>query len=600
MDTKRVLLNEFRDNKDSYFIIDIRGAQSYKAAHLPNSINLCDINEILDTLKNIDSQSEILFVCFSSIRAKKMAMNIAAELQNIESLKDKFNINYLDSGIMEVYNAGIFQDFQDFVESNLANLDSIQSNLQNLDALGYGLSMTNKTPHSLSMTDNFTESKSPLAIKTLNDIKSKYLSSKRAFVVAFSGGKDSTCVLQLVYEMLVSLPSNLRRPTFAIASNTLVEAPHINRFLKSIIESINRHARENNIPFKVIEVAPETKDEFWVNLIGKGYPSPTRTFRWCTERLKINPSKATIANIAKEFGSVILCLGTRKSESANRKRSMEMRLLSEYGYVQHHDFPNTLTYSPIAEWGIDDVWGYLLSNKPLWDKDHSELFSLYSKASGDECQFITDLRQSSCGGSRFGCWICTVVSEDKSLKGFINSGDSNLKPLNNFRNYIKELREDSNARADYKRDGRAVYKVGGLGAFLSAKRIEILQNLLETEREYMSNGGTSLISDSQILAIQKEWNKDFDFNDTALTLAREYGRMENIELKAKSKILNTEILKEIIDNDKENLGLDSNAIENLISSSIDIFNDNGSINAGRKIKQEIEKLLHDKTSKVLS
>ncbi|WP_258436878.1 DNA phosphorothioation system sulfurtransferase DndC [Helicobacter monodelphidis] len=432
---------------------------------------------------------------------------------------------------------------------------------------------------------------------TIEDIKSKYLSSKRAFVVAFSGGKDSTCVLQLVYEMLVSLPQEQRRPTFAIASNTLVEAPHIERFLQSVITSINKHARENGIPFEVIEVAPESKDEFWVNLIGKGYPSPTRTFRWCTDRLKITPTKSTIANITHKFGSVLLCLGTRKQESTNRKKSMEKRVLNEDGYSQHHEFPNTLTYSPIAQWSTDDVWGYLIGNKPLWDKDHSELFALYSKASGDECQFITDLRQSSCGGSRFGCWVCTVVNEDKSLQGFIGNGESHLKPLNEFRNFIKDLRENPQSRADYKRDGRAVYKVGGLGPFLSSTRIEILHRLLEAEKDFKNNGGDNLISDSQILAIQEEWDKDFDFNDTAINLAKEYNRMEKYEVKTQSNILHKEILEEIIANDSENLGLDSQKVENVIAKSIEIFNDNGKTNANRKIKQEIEKILDDKTSK---
>ena len=36
-----------------------------------------------------------------------------------------------------------------------------------------------------------------------------YLADKRPWVVAYSGGKDSTLVLQLVYEMLLSLETNL-------------------------------------------------------------------------------------------------------------------------------------------------------------------------------------------------------------------------------------------------------------------------------------------------------------------------------------------------------------------------------------------------------
>lgn len=413
-------------------------------------------------------------------------------------------------------------------------------------------------------------------------------------MVTFSGGKDSTCVLQLVYEMLFFLPKHLRRPTFAIASNTLVEAPHIDRFLHSVIDSINAHARANDVPFEIFLVSPSLKDDFWVNLIGKGYPSPTRTFRWCTERLKINPAKAKVAQIVAEFGSCLLLLGSRKAESANRKKSIEKRILNEDGYSLHNDYPNAMTFSPISEWSVDEVWAYLISHKPLWDKDHSELFSLYAKASGEECQFITDLSQKTCGGSRFGCWVCTVVNEDKSMQGFIESGAKNLKPLNEFRNFIKELREDSSARSDYRRDGRAVYKVGGLGPFLSQVRVKILERLLRVEAEFKANGGENLISDSQILAIQKEWDKDFDFDKTALRLAKKFNRLKEIKMK-KHEVLHSEILEEVA-NEKIN----ANELERFIASCADIYKTTGLRgrgNAASKIKEEIKKLLDDKTSK---
>ncbi|WP_298496996.1 DNA phosphorothioation system sulfurtransferase DndC [Helicobacter ganmani] len=437
------------------------------------------------------------------------------------------------------------------------------------------------------------KNKFSLIQSTLEELKTKFLASKRTWVVAFSGGKDSTCALQLVYEMLVSLQPHQRRQTYAIASNTLVEAPHIDKFLKEVIDSINLHARKNNIPFEILQVSPSLKDDFWVNLIGKGYPSPTRTFRWCTDRLKITPAKAEVAKITQKYGSALLILGSRKAESSNRKKSIEKRILNEEGYSQHHDFPDTLTFSPIVEWSTDEVWAYLSTHKPLWDKDHSELFSLYAKASGEECQFITDLSQSSCGGSRFGCWVCTVVNEDKSMQGFIESGQENLKPLNEFRNYIKDLREDCNARADYKRDGRAVYKVGGLGPFLSHIRVEILKRLLQTEQEFMRNGGSELITDSQIDAIQEQWSKEFDFENKAIQLAQEVGRMKDEKLK-QSRVLHKELLAEVADR------VDSKELENLISTCIDIYNTTGlrgKNNASSKIKEEIKKLVEDKTSK---
>lgn len=556
---KKIEISHF-ENLDSFIVVDIRGKQSFEAGHLKNSIHLPSQEDILNFLKSSPSQKPIAIVCFSGSKAKEMANKISDSLSFSNIYYRYSNVFYFNTGIMELSDSGF----------------PITQSQQK---------------------DSKNTSFSSLVYQTIEEIKLKYLSSKRAFIVAFSGGKDSTCVLQLIYEMLAKLDKQQRRPTFAIASNTLVEAPHIEKFLQEVIDSINIHARENQIPFKIIQVTPNSKDQFWVNLIGKGYPSPTRTFRWCTDRLKITPTKEEVSRIVHQYGSALLCLGTRKSESTNRKKSMEKRILNEEGYSQHHDFPNTLTYSPIAEWSTDDVWGYLISHKPIWAKDHSELFSLYSKASGDECQFITDLRQNSCGGSRFGCWVCTVVNEDKSLLGFIDSGETNLKPLNDFRNFIKELREDSKARADYKRDGRAVYKIDRLGPFLSSARIQILQRLLDAEKKFKKNGGGELISDAQILEIQKIWDKDFDFNNTAIKIAKEFNRMENIEI-SNSEVLHKEILEAIAQKDENiKLGIDSPILENIITKSIDISSNTGPNNAAKKIKEEIEKFLNEKTAK---
>ena len=285
---------------------------------------------------------------------------------------------------------------------------------------------------------------------------------------------------------------------------------------------------------------------------------------------------------------------TRNLSSINyrlNKKVLKKRTLNEDGYVKHDDFPDTLSFTPIADWSTDDVWGYLLRHRPLWDKDHAELFRLYTKASGDECQFITNLAQSSCGGSRFGCWVCTVVSEDKSLQGFINTGDTHLKPLNDFRNFLKAIREDSNARADYKRDGRAVHRVGGLGPFLSHARMEIFTRLLETE----SSVGFELISDSQILAIQREWDRDFDLKHNAIRIAHDFNRLKGVKM-PKNKILHEEIL-DSVNSDV----LSKNDLSDLISKSLEIckiYGSRGRNNANSRIKDEIKKLLKDKTQKL--
>lgn len=109
---------------------------------------------------------------------------------------------------------------------------------------------------------------------------------------------SSSPIDRALTELKLKFLSHQRRQTYAIASNTLVEAPHIDKFLHNVIDSINIHAKQNHIPFEVIQVKPSLKDDFWVNLIGKGYPSPTRTFRWCTVLGIISCNAASFAHLS--------------------------------------------------------------------------------------------------------------------------------------------------------------------------------------------------------------------------------------------------------------------------------------------------------------
>ncbi|WP_442861875.1 DNA phosphorothioation system sulfurtransferase DndC [Campylobacter sp. P091] len=459
-------------------------------------------------------------------------------------------------------------------EINLSNVKYYDGNL--LNAKDSGVSF-------VSSSDKFIVHLNQTRDKIL-DIYSRY---KRAWIITFSGGKDSTCVLQLIYEMMIKLPKDRLNPTYAILSDTMVEAPNIKEYLYEIVEIINKDAKNRNLPFEIIIAKPKASDEFWINLIGKGYPSPTRTFRWCTERLKIKPMKDIVRQITDKHGSAIMTLGVRKSESINRKRSIEKRNLSEDGLSKHDDYPNVLIFSPIVEWDTDMVWNYLAINNPApWNKSHNRLFELYMQASGDECQFIIDKNQNSCGGSRFGCWICTLVNEDKSMQGFIKNGQIAMQGLNDFRNFIKDARDNHNLRSDFKRDGR--YQ---RGPFTSMARKKILNLLLKTEMEFKAQGGSELISDEQLLLIAKEWNKEFDSQNSLIKIAKEYGRMQNVDIDLEDSKLPDEDLIDAIDTNLanmtksiikeatslQNMGARDNDLLNIIKKHLD--------NATEKLKE---------------
>lgn len=343
-----------------------------------------------------------------------------------------------------------------------------------------------------------------------------YLADNRPWVVAYSGGKDSTLVLQLVYELTCSLDKERRKPVFVITSDTRVEAPNVESYLEQRIKEIREHAAANELPIHAELAQPTNEQSFWFNLIGKGYPPPTRWFRWCTSKMKIKPVQTAIENVIAEYGSVILLLGSRSTESSQRSHSMGKRELSSRKLNAHGEIPNALVLSPIADWTSDDVWEYLFTNNPPpWGGSHDFMLDLYRQANGGECPVVMDLNTPSCGGSRFGCWTCTVVKADKSMESFIENGEEWMKPLNDYRNWLKEIREDESRRSPVRRNGAE-----GQGPFIASTRKEMLQRLLETEQQVQQ----SLISDEEIVAIQKQWTDDFDIMDSAFMIAEQFGR----------------------------------------------------------------------------
>lgn len=342
------------------------------------------------------------------------------------------------------------------------------------------------------------------------------MADERPWVIAFSGGKDSTLLLQLVYEMLLCVGAKHQKPIYVIASDTRVEAPNIEKYLQNILNQLKKHADQSGIEISIHIVRPDVDQGFWGNLIGKGYPPPTRWFRWCTTKMKIKPVRKVVDGIVAKYGSVILLLGTRIAESTNRSRQIQNRKYNSRGLNPHHDIPNALVMQPIRQWTTDQVWEYLFSNNPPpWDGKHDEMLRLYRQANSGECPVVTDLDRPPCGGNRFGCWTCTVVKDDKSMKGFIDTGDEWMLPLYEFRSWLKIIREDEGFRNKYKRNGQR-----GLGPFTSEARIMILNKLLQTEREV----GLCLIGDDELLYIQHIWSEEFDIMDSALRIAHKHHR----------------------------------------------------------------------------
>ncbi|KQB91443.1 DNA phosphorothioation system sulfurtransferase DndC [Geobacillus thermoleovorans] len=383
------------------------------------------------------------------------------------------------------------------------------------------------------------------------NVQEVYKSDDRPWVVGFSGGKDSTVVVQIIFYALSSMSKNeLTKPVYIISSDTMVENPKILEHIDTQLLKMKKAANELELPIHVEKVMPNITNTFWVNLIGRGYPAPRQKFRWCTDRLKIDPANNFILNKVSEFGETVVVLGVRKSESSTRAQVMNTHKVEGKILRRHTKLPNSYVYAPIEDFSLDDVWTYLMQVPNPWGADNADLLALYQDSQG-ECPLVIDNSTPSCGNSRFGCWVCTVVQEDKSLKGFIESGDEWLTPLLKFRNWLLENRDKEDYR-EKKRANGSVYLIGdednkrlGLGPYTLEHRKEILRKLLETEKQlqHPHQPKYELITIEELKEIRKIWFEKGDWEDSVLAIYEEvYGHRPNWDIE-ESKFLESEDIK---------------------------------------------------------
>ena len=350
-----------------------------------------------------------------------------------------------------------------------------------------------------------------------------YLHDRRPWMIGYSGGKDSTLLCQLVFEMLEGLPEKKRwKPVYIVTSDTMVENPIVKAYMHKMSKAINDASAAKKLNVQAHIIYPEIRQTFWSLVIGLGYPTPEPPgFRWCTERLKINPSNAFTYNTIKKDGEIVILLGVRKAESAARSRSISSREIEGKILTPHPQIAKAYVYSPLSEIQNENVWEYLLQGegKSAWDTDNNYLYNLYRGESlSEEDSVVGQVDKENMkitGNSRFGCWICTMVKEDKSLNNFIDHGATDLIPLRDFRNWLVELRANPEAR-DYRRRNGSVYLTAsgdfGRGPFTMEARKEILRRLLRLEVET----GFELITSDELKMIDKLWEDEGDLSRRSL------------------------------------------------------------------------------------
>ena len=371
----------------------------------------------------------------------------------------------------------------------------------------------------------------------IKEIMIVYKHDNRPWLIGYSGGKDSTLLVSLVYEAMQRLKtadSFMHKKIYIITSDTMVENPIVKNYMHSSSKSINTASKKDGLKIEASIIYPEPEQTFWSRVIGLGYPTPEPPgFRWCTERLKINPMNKFVNERIEENGEIIILLGVRKGESLTRRKTISAREIEGKLLNMHNDIPNAYVYNAITEVPNELVWEFLLKNdgKSPWGTDMKYLFSLYQGENlGEEQSVLGEVDREKIpvtGNSRFGCWCCTMVKEDKSLQNFIERGATELIPLRNFRNELLKMRDDPQMRDNKRRNG-TVYKKAdgslGLGPFTLEARKIILEKLLMLENET----GLELITIGELKVIDEMWDEEGDLS--CRKLVDTYHKVKKVKL----------------------------------------------------------------------
>ena len=349
-------------------------------------------------------------------------------------------------------------------------------------------------------------------------IQELYLSDDIPWMIGYSGGKDSTAAVQLVWLALEALPLEKRKKSVHIMNtDTLVESPVVSKWVERSLAAMREAAAARQLPFIPTRLVPDYDHTFWVNLLGRGYPFPRMKYRWCTDRLKIRPVNDFIKKKLAEHGEIILVLGTRKTESARRHRTMtnlEKKRVREL-LSPNPTLANELVFSPLEAWSNDDVWMFLMQYKNPWGYSNQDLLTMYRGATADnECPLMLDESLPSCGKSRFGCWVCTMVESDKSMEAMIANDEEKewMLPLLEFRNEFGDLAHDRERRSFRRMRGHLQGSHGQLfhGPYKREVRERWLRRLLEIQKKIRETGpeefrDLELIHLEELQAIRRIW-----------------------------------------------------------------------------------------------
>lgn len=277
------------------------------------------------------------------------------------------------------------------------------------------------------------------------------------WIIAWSGGKDSTCTMTLILYLIKSGQIEPPKKLTVLYADTRMELPPLAISAQNMIKQI-KEIEDFPCELDVETVMAPMDKRYFVYMFGRGVPPPNNnTLRWCTPSLKVVPMQDRVQeeffrinpeledvkekDWPEEIQKPLMITGVRVGESAVRDGRIAMSCTKNgaecgQGWYQHEIKGSiTSTLAPITHWRVCTVWDWLKIYAPMdeiggWDTEM--LAEAYGADADDEYK------------ARTGCVGCPLANEDTALDkvmGLYPEKWGYLKPLKRLRPLYRKLRK---------------------------------------------------------------------------------------------------------------------------------------------------------------
>jgi len=254
------------------------------------------------------------------------------------------------------------------------------------------------------------------------------------WVMAYSGGKDSSLLVTLVMQLIANGNVQAPKSLTVLYADTRMELPPLQNSAMAVMDRL----RELGCDCRV--VLPKMEDRFFVYMFGRGVPPPSNTFRWCTSQIKIEPMMAALADLRAKAGQKLLMLtGVRIGESAQRDARISLSCGKNGAECGQGWFQETTpehiadTLAPILHWRVCHVWKWLRFWAPQGNFPTERVADAYGGVEAEEVN------------ARTGCVGCNLAARDTALETLLTDPRwQYLHPLMELRALYAELKKPHN------------------------------------------------------------------------------------------------------------------------------------------------------------